>query len=125
VAWFVAFAALVVLLVALRIAPAPQPVEMAAITLRASRGIEGLAAAKAPAGKPFSLTVDLTELPAFPSYKLTIVGSMGKQVWETEARPQSGKINVPIKRGLGARQYYVRLYAPSNDLLREFSLAVN
>jgi hypothetical protein len=123
--WFVALPAVIILLAALRIGRAPERLEMTPITLSANRGGEGQAAEKASAGKPLSLAVDLTELPAFSSYRLVIVGSMGKQVWEAEARPESGKISVPMRKGLGAGQYYVRLYAPNRELLREFSLAVN
>src|SRR5262249_11208804 len=48
--------------------------EMASVILHSNRGIEGLATAQAPAGKPLSLTMDLTELPGFASYRLEIVG---------------------------------------------------
>ena len=124
VALSVALVATATVLVVLlpRITAPPEPVQMAALTLRASRGAEGLAAA--PAGKPLSLTVDLTELPAFPSYKLAIVGAMGAQVWESQAFPENRKLVVSIAKGLPPGQYYVRLYAPASELLREFSLAL-
>ncbi len=107
-----------------RVAAPPERAQMAALTLHASRGMQGPAAAQAPAGKPLSLTVELTELAAFPSYRLAIVGSMGAPVWESEAFPESRKLTVAMTNGLPAGQYYVRLSAPSGELLREFSLAV-
>ena len=124
VAVVVAFAATVaVLLLALpRGAAPPERAQMAALTLQASRGMA--AAAQAPAGTALSLTVDLTELTAFASYKLAIVGSTGAAVWESEAFPEDHKLTVPMTKGLSAGQYYVRLSAPGGELLREFSLAV-
>jgi hypothetical protein len=106
------------------IVAAPSRTEMASVDLHSSRGIEGLATAQAPAGKLLSLTADLTELPFFPSYRLEIVESMGKHVWDAVAVPEGGKITKATTKSLGSGQYYVRLYAPNGELLREFSLAV-
>jgi hypothetical protein len=125
-AWMVTFALSAVVLVAARVwivAPASRT-EMASVVLHSSRGIEGLATTKAPAGKLLSLTVDLTELPAFDAYRLEIVERTGKQVWDAVARPADGKITQATTTGLPAGQYYVRLYAPNRELLREFSLGV-
>jgi hypothetical protein len=97
---------------------------MASVVLHSSRGIEGLATARAPSGKRLSLTVDLTELPAFPSYRMEIVDATGRLVWQVVAHPENGKITQPTTNGLRAGQYYVRLYAPGGALLREFSLGI-
>ena len=78
--------------------------------------------AKAPAGQPVLLKIDLTELPAFPSYRVAIVNAAGKSVWQAEVISQSGEITQPLSKGLGAGHYYVRLYSPAGALLREFSL---
>jgi anti-sigma factor RsiW len=107
-AWIATFALSAVVLVAARVwivAPSSRT-EMASVALHSSRGVEGLATTKAPARRPLSLTVDLTELPAFASYRLEIVERTG------------------TTSGLAAGQYYVRLYAPNSELLREFSLKV-
>jgi hypothetical protein len=125
-AWVAAFAMGVVVLTVVRVwvvAP-PSRTEMASVVLHASRGIEGLSTAKAPAGKLLSLTVDLAELPAFPSYRMEIVGATGKPVWEAVAHPENGRITQPTTKGFSAGQYYVRLYAPGGPLLREFSLGI-
>lgn len=124
-AWIAAFALSAVVLVAgvWIVAPSPRT-EMASVVLHSSRGIEGLATTKAPARKLLSLTVDLTELPAFASYRLEIVERTGKRVWEKVARPADGKIVQTTTTGLQAGQYYVRLYAPNDELLREFSLGI-
>ncbi|MEO7651269.1 MAG: hypothetical protein ABIZ80_12450, partial [Bryobacteraceae bacterium] len=43
------------------------------VALEARRGIEGIADAKSPAGKPLLLRIDLTELPSLPAYFLEAV----------------------------------------------------
>jgi len=122
--WVAAMALALMLVVGIgyvRIAETRQPEDLVAVALYSSRGIEGLAAAHAPAGKPLSLRIDLTELQPFPSYRLEIVDSVGRQVWRTVALPRDGKIGQATK-GLSGGQYYVRLYAPGGELLREFGL---
>jgi hypothetical protein len=99
-------------------------IEMASVTLQASRGITGPAVIKAPAGKVLSLNVDLTELPASPSYRMEVVDATGHRVWETVTQPRNGKIAQPMTKVLSAGQYYVRLYLPGGQLLREFGLQV-
>jgi hypothetical protein len=124
--WVAAFAAGVFALAMTRVwlAVPPARVEMASVFLYSSRGIDGLAAAQAPAHTPLSLTLDLTELPVFTSYRLEIVGESGKPVWEAMAHPQDRKIVEPTRKGLSEGQYFVRLYAPAGELLREFSLRI-
>ena len=100
----------------------PRQEGLTAVFLQSSRGIEGLALAKAPTGQPVLLNIDLTELPAFPSYRLEVVTATGKSVWQVAAIPKEGKIAQPLSKGLAAGQYYVRLYGPRGELLREFGL---
>ena len=99
--------------------------EVVSVFLRSSRGIEGLDIAKVPAAKPLSLEIDLSELPAFPHYRLEVVNSMGKPVWQTPVAGRERRISQPLTTGLAAGQYYVRLYNPSGELLREFGLRVD
>ena len=125
--WAAAFAMGVFLLVLGRIwLAAPRaPGDFAAVVLHSSRGIEGLSVAKAPAEKPLALTIDLTELPALPSYQLEIVNSVGKPVWQAAAGTSEDKIAQRLTNGLKTGQYYVRLYAPGGKLLREFGLRID
>lgn len=119
-----AFGAVVLVVARIWMITPPSRVELASVVLHSSRGIEGLATAKAPAGQLLSLAVDLTELPAFPSYRLEIVGATGKPEWEAVAHSANGRITQPTTKGLSPGQHYVRLYAPNGELLREFSLGV-
>ena len=126
-AFVAAFAMGIVVLAVARIwiVTPPARTEMASVVLHSSRGIEGLAAARAPGGKRLSLTVDLTELPAFASYRMEIVDATGKSVWQAVAHPANGRIIQPTTNGFTAGQYYVRLFAPGGALLREFSLGID
>jgi hypothetical protein len=98
--------------------------DVEAVTLHASRGIAGPAIAKAHSGKVLSLNVDLTELLASPTYRMEVVNATGQPVWDTVTQARNGKITQPMRKALAAGQYYVRLYVPGGQLLREFSLQV-
>ena len=125
--WVAAFAMSVVALCVGRIwlGPPRGPTDFAAVLLHSSRGIEGLAVAQAPAGRPLALTIDLTELPALPSYRLEIVSATGKPVWQVTAGAREGKISQQLSQGLNQGQYYVRLYTEHSKLLREYGLRIN
>lgn len=120
-AWFPALAAvaccLLLVVVTLRFLPSPAPV--AAVFLSALRG--NGAASSAPAGRELLLRPDLTGLAEISSYRLEIVGQSGHPLRHgTLARGQNG-FKVP---GLGAGSYFVRLYRPAGDLLREYALEI-
>ena len=95
-----------------------------AVVLESSRGIEGLIAARAPAGRPLILEIDLTQLPAAARYRLEIVNAMGRRQWEGSAPPSGGRIAAATGARLAAGTYFVRLYISERELLREFSLQV-
>jgi len=125
--WVAAFAMGVVLLGLGRIwlVARRAPMDFAAVVLQSGRGIEGLAVAKAPAGKPLALTIDLTELPTLPSYRLEIVNSGGKPVWQAPTGARDGEVTQRLPHGLNTGQYYVRLYTTGGQLLREFGLRID
>jgi hypothetical protein len=120
-AWSPALAAAACLLVvvfALRSGRPPSPVVSVALT--AVRGIG--AGSIAPAGHQLILHPDMTGLADASSYRLEIVDLKGRRVRQgTIARAQDG-IGVP---GLGAGQYFVRLYLPAGELLREYGLQIS
>jgi hypothetical protein len=98
-------------------------VEPYAITLEARRGIEGLSQARAPEGRPLTLRVDLTELPSFPEYGVEVVGGQGEQILRSSAKPNAGTLSIASGK-LPQGIYFVRLFAPDQELLREFTLHV-
>jgi len=87
---------------------APVPVDLAA-----SRGPLMV---KAPAGRDLELRCDLTGLPGLPSYRLEVVDSFGRRVRQAEGRVPAQVAALP--RG----SYFVRVYSPEGDLLREYGL---
>jgi hypothetical protein len=93
------------------------------VFLRASRGIEGLSAANAPADKPIVLRTAISELPALPAYRLEVVSASGKPTWQAETAAREGAIALTVPKGLPAGQYFLRLYG-GGELLREFGLRV-
>jgi hypothetical protein len=120
-AWFPVLAAaaccLLLVAVTLRFRRSPGPV--VAVSLSALRS--NVAGSNAPAGRDLMLHPDLTGLAEGPSYRLEIVDQAGRPVRQgTLARGQTG-IQVP---GLGAGLYFVRVYRPAGDLLREYGLEI-
>jgi hypothetical protein len=95
--------------------PAGQP---AIVTLEAYRG--AAAEAWAPAARELVLHFDLLGLPDLPSYELEIVDRWGTPVSRVDAAP--GAATVPALR---AGSYYIRLYAPGGQLLREYGFEVS
>jgi len=120
-AWFPAVAAVAcgLLLVAATLRFVRQPGPVVGVSLTALRGNE--AGSSAPAGRDLMLHPDLTGLAEDPSYRLEIVDRTGHTVRHgTLTRAQNG-VKVP---GLGAGLYFVRVYLPAGDLLREYGLEI-
>jgi hypothetical protein len=91
-----------------------------AVAIEATRGE---AAAQVPAGRPLLIQPELAGLPQFPEYRLEIVNTVGKRMEQTTlaAVGQRPAVTVP---GIGSGDYFVRLYSPAGELLREYMLKV-
>jgi len=89
----------------------------AVVELQVSRG--GVAAA-APARTPIRLRPDLTGLPAYEHYLLEVVDERGGVRWQG----QTGQSESPVLPGQKAGAYFVRVYSPTRDLLREYALQI-
>lgn len=94
------------------------------VALAAARGPEGAAGAQAAAGTPLMLNVDLAELPGHPSYRLEVVTAGGERMGEWSATPAAGKLSVRLDGRLATGTYFVRLYSPQRELLREYALRI-
>ncbi|HUJ22092.1 MAG TPA: hypothetical protein VLX58_11250 [Bryobacteraceae bacterium] len=120
--WVLAASALVLIGLALRIArnpsTAPQP---AAVFLQTSRGVQ---AQQAPAGRPLELALDMRGLPLLPAYTVETVDGDGKQVAKSDATASQDVVKATVSIPLRAGNYFIRLYAPSGELLREYGLRV-
>ncbi len=101
--------------------PADPP---AVILLRTTRGAENLTLAAGPAGKPLTLVPDLTGLQPFESYRLEIVDAAGRPAYQSTEAVRNDKLQATLVRGLPAGAYFVRLYNPAGELLREYALTV-
>jgi hypothetical protein len=119
-AWFPALAAVACLLLvmfAFRFERSAKPVVAVSLTALRSNG----SGSGVPAGRELMLYPDLTGLTDSSSYRLEIVDQTGRPVRQgTLARAQHG-IRIP---GLGAGLYFVRVYLPSGELLREYGLPI-
>jgi hypothetical protein len=121
-AWFPPLVAvacgLLLVVAALRLVRPPGPV--VAVSLSAQRSDGG--GTGAAAGQQLMLHPDLTGLAESSSYRLEIVDQTGRAVRQGMiGRAQAG-VAIP---GLGAGQYFVRLYLPAGELLREYGLQIN
>jgi hypothetical protein len=97
-----------------------------AVVLTTFRGAGG--AAEVKAGRPLDLSIDVSsflDAQAEPGpYRVEVVNAAGFPVWTATASPSAEKISARLERSLAAGIYWVRLYAPSGMLLREFGLHV-
>jgi hypothetical protein len=92
-----------------------------AVDLAATRG--AAIEATAPAGRWLLLRLDLANLPASPQYRLEMVDRSGNRVWQATvpARGSKAEFKVP---GTRPGVYFVRLYRPPGELLREYGFEV-
>jgi anti-sigma factor RsiW len=103
--------------------PRPGEVTPVSVLLESARGIQDASGARAPAGKPLVLQLNLAELPRFPSYALELVDWRGQHVLASAAPRHNERVSFRVGK-LAAGRYWVRLYDPSpqRELLREFGL---
>ncbi len=95
-----------------------------AVALSSSRGLDATADTRAPAGRPLLLSIDLTELPQLAAYRLQVVDNTGAELASLAPQPKDGKLEAITPRSFANGEYFVRLYSPSHELLREFKLRV-
>ena len=119
--WFPVLAAvaccILLAVIALRFVPSPGPAVAISLSALRSNG----AGSGAPAGRELTLHPDLTGLAENPTYRLEIVDGTGHPVREGTFVRAQNEIKVP---GLGAGLYFVRVYLPSGELLREYGLEI-
>ena len=109
--------ALILLAVAVRVVP--RQGTAVAVSLAALRG--NGPGSIGPAGRDLTLRPDLTGLAEAPAYRLEIVDQAGRSVRQATLERMRGDVTVPA---LGAGLYFVRVYLPAGQLLREFGLRI-
>ena len=122
--WAYALAACLIAFVAVRWVSQYRPsTSPAAAMLGTTRGAVNSASA-VPAREPIVLTLDLTDLPPLPAYKLEVVDETGRTVFQSTAVPENNRLRFDLSRGLPEGAYFVRVDSFANELLREYALAV-
>lgn len=90
-----------------------------AISLEATRGAAN--SALAPADTWLLVRLDVAGVPDFPSYRLQMVDATGATVWQGAATAHNAKVESKIPQ-TKAGTYFIRVYSPAGELLREFGL---
>ena len=93
-----------------------------AVVLQSLRGDQSIV--NAPAGRPLTLQLDLTGLPAGSAFTAEVVDSEGRQVWTAVTSPPGRTL--ALSSGLANGTYWIRLYGGEGrrELMREFGLRV-
>lgn len=91
------------------------------VQLHATRGAGG--EVEVEARRPLVLNLDPSGLPPFDSYKIEVADGAGHIVWR-KAVPAQGPVIAAESAGLQPGIYFVRLYSPASELLREYGLRV-
>jgi hypothetical protein len=119
--WAMAIVSLVLAGAAYRLLLSPSQIQPpVAILLETSRGSE---LQRVPAGRPLDVSLDMRGLPAFSNYEMEMVDA-GGGILETSAVGVQGKFTKRISKRLRPGTYFIRLYSPSRELLREYGLQV-
>ena len=119
--WAMAVAALVLGAVALRIST-KRPVAPFALVLETSRG-SGMQ--HAPAGRRLELSLNTQGLPSFSGYELEIVDDSARLQYQSHMSAQQSAVRTTLPAGLRRGTYFIRLYSPARELLREYGLQID
>jgi len=121
--WVMALVAVALIGLSLRVwMNPPESAQPLAVFLETTRGSD---ARHAPARKPLALTLDTTALAAYPTYEVETVDAMGRVRAQFTAQASEGKVKASLANGLRPGNYFIRLYSPSHELLREYGLVVD
>jgi hypothetical protein len=120
--WGMALAALALGGLALRLGMNPaRSSQPFAVALQTSRGAEFQ---HAPARRPLELSLDITALPSFAAYRVETVDAMGRVEAESSVAASGERVRTSIAKGLPPGNYFVRVYSPSRELLREYGMRI-
>jgi methionine-rich copper-binding protein CopC len=119
--WAMALIALVLGAVALRVST-KRPVEAFALVLETSRG-SGMQ--HAPAGRRLELSLNTEGVASSSGYTLEVVDESGRRQYQSHVTAQQSAVRVSLAAGLRRGTYFIRLYSPARELLREYGLQID
>jgi hypothetical protein len=97
--------------------------DLARVHLTLTRSVSPEQAAAVSARRPFSLVIDLEQLPSFERYAVEVATAQGSVRFRREAVPAQGVIEVEAGE-MEAGLYWVRLHG-DGKLVREYGLRVS
>ncbi len=122
-AWVMGVAALVLVAVTLRISTKTgQPPPPLALMLETSRGSD---VPHVPSGRRIDLSLDITGLPSFPAYTVEVVEEGGRVRSKSNAAEAQARVRTSLPGDFHSGTYFIRLYSPSRELLREYALHID
>ena len=98
------------------------PLPPFAVALEASRGAE---VQHAPEGRALEISLNTTGLSGFEAYQVEVVDATGSRRVQSRAPAVGGKAGLTVSKPLEPGSYYIRLYSPSRELLREYGLQID
>jgi hypothetical protein len=119
--WAMAVAALVLGAVALRVTN-KRTVEPFALVLETSRG-SGMQ--HAPSDRRLELSLDTQGLPSFSGYALEVVDESARLQYQSHVKAEQSAVRASLPAGLRRGTYFIRLYSPARELLREYGLQID
>lgn len=121
--WIMAVAAIAMVGLSIHLWMNPRPSSPPlAVFLETGRGSE---VRHVPARKPLALSLDTTALAAYPRYLVETVDRLGRVQSQASTTAPGGPVKISLAKGLRAGSYFIRLYSPSHELLREYGLVVD
>ncbi len=105
----------------LRSSHQPSKLPVASIALASFRGES---TATAPTQRSLALEISQSDISQTAPYSLEVVTTLGESVWKGTPDLADKKLVGHVTTGLGKGPYWVRLFGPNAQLIREFGLRV-
>jgi hypothetical protein len=122
--WAAAAAALVLTVSVPLYREATAPRGETEVTITTSRGAESVVAS-APARTRLKLNIEVQGVAVIGACRVDLVNGEGQRVWTGKGVASNGAVSASIAERLPAGQYWVRIFNPSGELLRESALQLN
>jgi hypothetical protein len=122
--WAAAAAALVLTVSVPLYREATAPRGETEVTITTSRGAESVVAS-APARTRLKLNIEVQGVAIAGPCRVDLVNSEGRRVWTGQGLASNSSVSASVAERLPAGQYWVRIFNPSGELVRESALQLN